>query len=67
MTLDVKRREAIIRKVAELKKAAHQRGSTIITSQVPIDHWHEVIVREAVEDCVGDDPMFQLAAATPFP
>ncbi len=21
----------------------HQRGSTIITSQVPVDHWHEVI------------------------
>src|ERR1700687_4272449 len=32
----------------------HQRGSTIITSQVPIEHWHEVIADPTIADAVLD-------------
>ena len=32
----------------------HQRGSTIITSQVPVDHWHEVIADPTIADAVLD-------------
>src|SRR6266700_128319 len=32
----------------------HQRGSTIITSQIPIDHWHEVIADPTIADAVLD-------------
>ncbi len=31
------------RDLLEIVDDRHQRGSTIITSQVPVDHWHEVI------------------------
>jgi DNA replication protein DnaC len=32
----------------------HQRGSTIITSQVPIEHWHEIIADPTIADAVLD-------------
>lgn len=28
----------------------HQRGSTILTSQVPVDHWHEVIADPTIAE-----------------
>jgi DNA replication protein DnaC len=28
----------------------HNRGSTIITNQLPVDHWHEVIANPTVAD-----------------
>jgi DNA replication protein DnaC len=31
------------RDLLEIVDDRHQRGSTIITSQVPVEHWHEVI------------------------
>jgi hypothetical protein len=31
-----------------------ERGSTIITSQVPIEHWHEVIADPTIADAVLD-------------
>ena len=30
------------------------RGSTIVTSQLPVDHWHEVIVDPTIADAVLD-------------
>ena len=32
----------------------HERGSTIVTSQVPVDHWHEVIGDPTIADAVLD-------------
>jgi len=32
----------------------HGRGSTIVTSQVPVDHWHEVIGDPTIADAVLD-------------
>jgi DNA replication protein DnaC len=31
------------RDLLEIMDDRHERGSTIVTSQVPVDHWHEVI------------------------
>src|SRR4051794_10271798 len=31
------------RDLLEIIDDRHERGSTIVTSQVPVDHWHEVI------------------------
>ena len=38
----------------EIVDDRHQRGSTIITSQVPVDHWHEVIADPTIADAVLD-------------
>ena len=32
----------------------HERGSTIVTSQVPVDHWHEVIGDPTIADAILD-------------
>ena len=32
----------------------HGRGSTIVTGQLPVDHWHEVIVDPTIADAVLD-------------
>src|SRR5947199_10719176 len=42
------------RDLLEIVDDRHQRGSTIITSQVPIDHWHEVIADPTIADAVLD-------------
>jgi DNA replication protein DnaC len=42
------------RDLLEVIDDRHQRGSTIITSQVPIDHWHEVIGNPTIADAVLD-------------
>jgi hypothetical protein len=42
------------RDLLEVIDDPHQRGSTIITSQVPIDHWHEVIADPSIADAVLD-------------
>jgi DNA replication protein DnaC len=42
------------RDLLEVVDDRHQRGSTIITSQVPIDHWHEVIADPTIADAVLD-------------
>ena len=36
------------RDLLEVVDDRHQRGSTIITSQVPIENWHEVIPRPSL-------------------
>ena len=42
------------RDLLELIDDRHQRGSTLITSQVPIEHWHEVIGNPTIADAVLD-------------
>jgi DNA replication protein DnaC len=42
------------RDLLEVIDDRHQRASTIITSQVPIDHWHEVIGDPTIADAVLD-------------
>jgi hypothetical protein len=42
------------RDLLEVIDDRHQRGSTIITSQVPIEHWHEVIADPTIADAVLD-------------
>jgi DNA replication protein DnaC len=42
------------RDLLEVVDDRHQRGSTIITSQVPVDHWHEVIADPTIADAVLD-------------
>ena len=32
----------------------HGRGSTIVTSQVPVEHWHELIADPTIADAVLD-------------
>src|SRR5207244_897806 len=42
------------RDLLEVVDDRHRRGSTIITSQIPIDHWHEVIADPTIADAVLD-------------
>jgi DNA replication protein DnaC len=42
------------RDLLEVVDDRHQRGSTIITSQVPIENWHQVIADPTIADAVLD-------------
>ena len=42
------------RNLLEIMDDRHGRGSTIVTSQVPVDHWHEVIGDPTIADAVLD-------------
>ena len=42
------------RDLLEIMDDRHDRGSTIVTSQVPVDHWHEVIGDPTIADAVLD-------------
>src|SRR3954466_1456857 len=42
------------RDLLEIMDDRHDRGSTIVTSQVPLDHWHEVIGDPTIADAVLD-------------
>ena len=42
------------RDLLEIVDDRHNRGSTIVTSQLPIDHWHEVIGDPTIADAVLD-------------
>jgi DNA replication protein DnaC len=42
------------RDLLEVVDDRHQRGATIITSQVPVEHWHEVIADPTIADAVLD-------------
>jgi DNA replication protein DnaC len=42
------------RDLLEIMDDRHERGSTIVTSQVPVDHWHEVIGDPTIADAVLD-------------
>jgi DNA replication protein DnaC len=42
------------RDLLEIVDDRHGRGSTIVTSQLPVDHWHEVIGDPTIADAVLD-------------
>src|ERR1700761_108381 len=42
------------RDLLEIMDDRHGRGSTIVTSQVPVEHWHEVIGDPTIADAVLD-------------
>ena len=42
------------RDLLEIMDDRHERGSTIVTSQLPVDHWHEVIGDPTIADAVLD-------------
>src|SRR6202161_1710086 len=42
------------RDLLEIVDDRHGRGSTIVTSQLPVDHWHEVIADPTIADAVLD-------------
>jgi len=42
------------RDLLEIMDDRHERGSTIVTSQLPVDHWHEVIGDPTIVDAVLD-------------
>ena len=42
------------RDLLEIIDDRHNRGSTIVTSQLPVDHWHEAIANPTVADAILD-------------
>ena len=42
------------RDLLEIMEDRHQRGSTIVTSQLPVDHWHQVIGDPTIADAILD-------------
>ena len=40
------------RDLLEIVDDRHGRSSTIVTNQLPVDHWHEVIVDPTIADAV---------------
>src|SRR5580700_2122483 len=42
------------RDLLEIVDDRHERGSTVVTSQLPVDHWHEVIGDPTIADAVLD-------------
>ena len=42
------------RDLMEIVEDRHGRGSTLITSQLPVDHWHEVIGEPTLADAILD-------------
>lgn len=42
------------RDLLEIMEDRHQRGSTIVTSQLPVDHWHQIIGDPTIADAVLD-------------
>ena len=41
------------RDLLEIIDDRYERGSTIVTSQVPVDHWHEVIGDSTLSRCLS--------------
>ena len=42
------------RDLLEIVDDRHNRGSTIVTSQLPVDHWHEAIANPTIADAILD-------------
>ena len=42
------------RDLLEIVDDRHNRGSTVVTSQLPVDHWHEAIANPTVADAILD-------------
>ncbi len=42
------------RDLLEILEDRHGRGSTMITSQLPVEHWHEIIGDPTIADAILD-------------
>ena len=42
------------RDMLEIMEDRHGRGSTIVTSQLPVEHWHEIIADPTIADAILD-------------
>jgi DNA replication protein DnaC len=42
------------RDVLEIMEDRHGRGSTVVTSQLPVEHWHEIIGDPTIADAILD-------------
>src|SRR5213592_955764 len=42
------------RDILEIMEDRHGRGSTVVTSQLPVEHWHEIILDPTIADAVLD-------------
>ena len=42
------------RDLLEIMEDRHGRGSTIVTSQLPVEHWHEIIGDPTIADAILD-------------
>jgi hypothetical protein len=42
------------RDLLEIMEDRHGRGSTIVTSQLPVEHWHEIIGNPTIADAILD-------------
>jgi DNA replication protein DnaC len=42
------------RDLLEIMDDRHGRGSTIVTSQLPVEHWHEIIGDPTIADAILD-------------
>ena len=42
------------RDILEIVEDRHNRGSTIVTSQLPVDHWHDAIANPTIADAILD-------------
>src|SRR5580658_7525807 len=42
------------RDILEIVEDRHNRGSTILTSQLPVDHWHDAIANPTIADAILD-------------
>jgi DNA replication protein DnaC len=42
------------RDILEIVEDRHNRGSTIVTIQLPVDHWHEAIANPTIADAILD-------------
>ncbi len=38
----------------EMMEDRHGRGSTVVTSQLPVEHWHELIGNPTIADAILD-------------
>ncbi len=50
------------RDLLEVVDDRHQRGSAIITSQVSIENWHDVIADPTIADAINGDSMRKITA-----
>ena len=42
------------RDLLEIMEDRHGRGSTIVTSQLPVEHWHEIVGNPTIADAILD-------------
>jgi DNA replication protein DnaC len=53
------------RDLLEMMEDRHGRGSTLVTSQLPVEHWHEIIGDPTIADAILESPRAQCPQAHP--